>query len=196
MSIISDAHTIIDESIKAVLPDTAVRRALSVLDLPQSVVIVAIGKAAWRMAHTAAEALGSRVRSGLIVTKYGHAEGPIPHLEIIEAGHPIPDANSVIGARKALNLVSGLSERDAVLFLVSGGGSALFEQPLPGVALEDTQTLTRSLLASGADITQINIIRKHLSAVKGGRFAKACEPAQVFAIILSDVLGDSLDSIA
>ncbi|MDR1263621.1 MAG: glycerate kinase [Oscillospiraceae bacterium] len=196
MSIIADAHTIIDESIKAVLPDAAVRRALSVLDLPQSVVIVAIGKAAWRMARTAADALGSRVRSGLVVTKYGHAEGPIPHLEIIEAGHPIPDANSVLGARKALDLVSGLTARDAVLFLVSGGGSALFEQPLPGVALEDTQTLTKRLLTSGADITQINTIRKHLSAVKGGRFAKACEPAQVFAIILSDVLGDSLDSIA
>jgi hydroxypyruvate reductase len=148
------------------------------------------------MARSARDALGSRVRSGLIVTKYGHAEGSIPGFEIIEAGHPIPDCNSMLGAQKALDIVDGLTANDTVLLLVSGGGSALFERPLPGVTLEDAQSLTKQLLSSGADITRINVIRKHLSSVKGGRFAKACAPASVFAVILSDVLNDPLDAIA
>ncbi len=193
---ISDAKRIISDSIAAVLPDTAVKRALEGREFPRGVVLVAIGKAAWRMAHAACGVLGEKVKRGVIVTKYGHSEGEIANLEIVEAGHPVPDENGVAGAKRALELVSGLTAEDTVLFLVSGGGSALFEVPLEGCTLEDMAALTRQLLACGADITEINTIRKHLSAVKGGRFGQACAPAKVLSVILSDVLGDPLDAIA
>jgi hydroxypyruvate reductase len=196
MSIEQDAWTIIEESIQSVLPDTAVQRALVREDLAKNTVVVAVGKAAWRMAKTAADTLGDRMRCGIVLTKYGHTEGPIERMEILEAGHPMPDFSSVLGARKVLALVDPLTERDTVLFLVSGGGSALFELPLPGVTLEDVRDVTEALLTSGADIVEINAVRKHLSLVKGGRFAQRCAPAHVRAIVLSDVLGDALDSIA
>ena len=115
--------------------------------------------------------------------------------EVIEAGHPIPDENSVLGATKALELVAGLSKDDQLIFLISGGGSALFEKPLIGVTLNDIQKITDQLLKSGADIVEINTVRKHLSAVKGGRFAEQCK-ADILAIVLSDVIGDHLDAIA
>jgi hydroxypyruvate reductase len=195
MSIIEDARTIVADSIRAVLPDVAVREALKDM-AAESIHLVAIGKAAWKMAEAACEVLGERIKSGVVVTKYGHAMSPLPRVEIIEAGHPVPDENSVRGAQRAMELVKGLGEGDQVLFLVSGGGSALFELPLPGVTLEHIASATKQLLASGADISEINTIRKHLSAVKGGRFAGQCAPAGVLSIVLSDVLGDSLDSIA
>ena len=191
-----DAQKIISDSIAAVLPDEAVRRALANRSFPGQVVLVAIGKAAWRMANTAYDVLGRTVSRGIVITKYDHSEGPIGYLEIIEAGHPVPDESGVRGARRALELVGNLTQKDTVLFLISGGGSALFELPLPGAALDDIAGLTRQLLACGADITEINAIRKHLSAVKGGRFAKACAPANVLSVILSDVLGDPIDAIA
>lgn len=193
---LSDAQKIIFDSIAAVLPDEAVRRALMGRRFPGRVVLVAIGKAAWRMAHAAHDALGDAVSRGVVITKYDHSQGPIGNLEIIESGHPVPDENGIRGARHALNLVSGLSPEDTVLFLISGGGSALFELPLEGATLDDIAALTRQLLACGADITEINAIRKHLSAVKGGRFAQACAPAKVLSVILSDVLGDPVDAIA
>ena len=195
-SIIQDAGAIIRDSIAAVLPDAAVRRALAGRRFLKPVKLVAIGKAAWRMANAACGVLGDQVDCGVIITKYDHSEGEIPRMEIFEAGHPVPDANGVRGTRRALELVSGLTQEDTVLLLVSGGGSALFELPLEGVSLEDIAQLTRQLLACGADITEINTIRKHLSAVKGGRFGAACAPAKVLCIVLSDVLGDSLDAIA
>ena len=115
-------------------------------------------------------------------------------MECFEAGHPVPDENGFTATARALSLVKDLKEEDTVLFLLSGGGSALFEQPLiPG---EELQDVTRQLLACGADIVEINTLRKRLSAVKGGKFAQACEPAQVYSIVLSDVLGDPLDMIA
>ncbi|MBP3428252.1 MAG: glycerate kinase [Clostridia bacterium] len=194
--LLTHAHTIIRQSIAAVLPDEAVRRALADMDLPPRVTLVAIGKAAWRMAAAAQSILGSRITQGVVVTKYGHSEGALPGLEIIEAGHPVPDENSIRGAARALDLVSGLSREDAVLFLISGGGSALFEAPLPGASLGDIAALTRQLLACGASIAEINAVRKHLSAVKGGRFAMACAPASLTCIVLSDVLGDAPDVIA
>ena len=117
-------------------------------------------------------------------------------MTIYEAAHPIPDEAGVAATRAALALADRMTAQDEVIFLVSGGGSALFEQPLEGVTLDDCAEITRQLLACGADIVQINTIRKHLSAVKGGRFAQRCAPAHVLAIVLSDVLGDSLDSIA
>ena len=189
-----DADAIIRSSLNAVLPDEAVRRALKAF-APRGgrVLLVAAGKAAWQMAHAAVEALG-RVDGGVVVTKYGHVKGEIPGVTCCEAGHPVPDENSFAATEKALTLVQSLTAEDTVLFLLSGGGSALFERPLlPG---EELQGITSQLLASGADIVEMNTIRKRLSAVKGGRFAQACAPAEVFSIVLSDILGDPLDMIA
>ena len=130
----------------------------------------------------------------MVVTKYGHVKGEIPGISCYEAGHPVPDENSFAATEKALALVQGLTAENTVLFLLSGGGSALFEKPLiPG---EELQDVTNQLLASGADIVEMNTIRKRLSEVKGGRFAQACAPAKVFSIVLSDILGDPLDMIA
>jgi len=146
------------------------------------------------MAKTAYDHLGSRIEQGIVITKYGHVKSPIGNLICYEAGHPIPDNNSFLATQAALDLVAGLTEQDAVLFLLSGGGSALFEKPL--VSGEELQNITSQLLSCGADITEINTIRKRISAVKGGRFAEYCAPAQVFSIVLSDIIGDPLDMIA
>lgn len=189
-----DADQIISASIRAVLPDEAVQRALA--DFRPGggrTLLVAAGKAAWQMAKAAVDTLG-RVDSGVVVTKYGHVMGEIPGVDCYEAGHPIPDENGFAATEKALELVSSLREEDRVLFLLSGGGSALFEKPL--ISGEELQDITNQLLASGADIVEMNTLRKRLSAVKGGRFALACAPAKVFGIVLSDVLGDPLDMIA
>lgn len=188
------ADAIVSASIAAVLPDRAVRRALAeFVPGPGRTLLVAAGKAAWQMAHAAVETLG-HVDGGVVVTKYDHVKGEIPGVECHEAGHPVPDENSFSATARALELVQGLTADDTVLFLLSGGGSALFEKPLiPGDELQD---ITRQLLASGADIVEMNTIRKRLSAVKGGRFALACAPAKVYSIVLSDILGDPLDMIA
>ena len=193
-SLRSDADAIIRASLKAVLPDSAVQRALRNYR-PSSgrTLLISVGKAAWQMAKAALDTLGT-VDDGLVITKYDHVKGPLPGLRCFEAGHPVPDENSFAATREALALVSGLSAGDTVIFLLSGGGSALFEAPLiPGTELQD---ITRQLLACGADIVEMNCIRKRLSAVKGGRFAQACRPAKVLSIVLSDILGDPLDSIA
>ena len=188
------ADGIVREAIAAVRPDAAVRRALQQINFPGRVLLVAAGKAAWQMAKTASDCLGSRIENGVVVTKYGHVMGPIANFTCFEAGHPVPDENSFRGTRAALDLVSDLTEKDTVLFLLSGGGSALFENPLvPG---EELRNITSQLLACGADIVEINTIRKRLSAVKGGRFALLCRPARVEAVILSDILGDPPDMIA
>ena len=190
----SHANQIVKEAIAAVQPDAAVQRALEKMAFPGRVLLVAAGKAAWQMAKAASDALGSRIEKGVVVTKYGHVMGPIANFDCFEAGHPVPDENSFKGTQAALDLVSDLSAQDTVLFLLSGGGSALFEKPL--VAAEELQDITGQLLACGADITEINTIRKRLSQVKGGRFAQICWPAKVEAVILSDILGDPLDMIA
>ena len=189
-----DADRIISASLGAVLPDEAVRRALE--DFRPAggrTLLVAAGKAAWRMARAAVDALG-HVDGGVVVTKYGHVMGEIPGVRCHEAGHPVPDENGFAATERALELVEGLRSEDSVLFLLSGGGSALFERPLiPG---EELQDITKRLLASGADIVEMNTVRKRLSGVKGGRFALACAPARVFSVVLSDILGDPLDMIA
>ncbi len=189
-----DADAIISASINAVKPDEAVCRALSDKTFPGRVFLVAAGKAAWQMAKAAKDYLGNKIESGVVITKYGHVKAPIDGVVCCEAGHPIPDENSFSGTLKALELVKGLEASDTVLFLLSGGGSALFENPL--ISGEELQDITSRLMACGADIVEINIIRKRLSAVKGGRFAKLCAPAHVFSIVLSDILGDPLDMIA
>lgn len=188
------ADAIVASAIQAVKPDEAVSRALKGKEFPGRVVLVAAGKAAWQMAKAASDCLGDRIDSGVVVTKYGHVMGPIANFVCREAGHPVPDENSFSGTQEALDLVADLKPEDTVLFLLSGGGSALFEKPL--VSGEVLQDITGQLLACGADIVEINTIRKRLSAVKGGRFALACAPAQVFSIVLSDILGDPLDMIA
>ena len=191
-----DAQRIIDDAISAALPDAAVRRALEGIDLSvyKRVTLVAIGKAAWQMGRTAKESLKDRLSGGVIITKHGHAQGDVPGVSVFEAGHPVPDDDTILATRHALDAVSGLTPEDAVLFLVSGGGSALFEAPL--IPLEDLIDLTGQLLKCGADITEMNTVRKRLSRVKGGRFAALAAPAKVYAIVLSDILGDPLDMIA
>nr|WP_276870883.1 glycerate kinase [Fournierella massiliensis] len=193
-SLRSDANTIIERSIQAVLPDEAVRRALSGRKFSGRVLLVAAGKAAWQMASAAAAQLGDGLCAGVVVTKYDHVKGDIPHCTCYEAGHPVPDENSFAATQAALDMVKDAGEGDTVLFLLSGGGSALFEKPL--VSGEELQNITGQLLACGADIVEMNTLRKRLSAVKGGRFAQLCAPAKVFAVVLSDILGDPLDMIA
>lgn len=188
------ADRIVEAAIRAVQPDDAVARALKGAVFPGRMILVAAGKAAWQMAKAAKDCLGDRIDKGIVITKYGHVKGSLGNLDCREAGHPVPDENSFAATQAALEMVSGLTERDTVLFLLSGGGSALFEKPLvEGAVLQD---ITGQLLACGADIVEINTIRKRLSAVKGGRFAQACAPAKVFSIVLSDILGDPLDMIA
>ena len=187
----ADAEAAALAAIDAVLPDKAVERALKGKRFPGRVFPIAVGKAAWRMAAAALRALEVPAADGLVVTKYGHLGGELPPLRFFEAGHPVPDENSVRAAAAALELTEGLREDDTVLFLLSGGGSALFEKPL--IPLDELRDVTGQLLACGADIVEINTIRKRLSAVKGGRFAAHCAPARIEALILSDVLGDPPD---
>lgn len=193
-SLRKDAEQIVRESITAVLPDEAVRRTLK--DYRPSAgktLLVAVGKAGWQMAKAAVDTLG-QLDGGIVITKYGHVKGELPGITCYEAGHPVPDENSFAATRRVLELVEKLTGDDTVIFLISGGGSALFELPL--IPEEEIKDITFQLLASGADIVEINTIRKRLSAVKGGRFALACAPAKMLSIVLSDILGDSLDMIA
>ena len=190
-----DADAIVAASLRAVLPDAAVRKALAGHEFAKGkLVLVAVGKAAWQMAKTAAEMLGDRIHDGIVITKYDHVRAPIPGLVCFEAGHPVPDANSFAATAQALEMTADLCADDTVLFLLSGGGSALFEQPI--IPDAELAAMTEKLLASGADIVEINTIRKRMSAVKGGRFGAHCAPAQVLSIVLSDIIGDPLDMIA
>ena len=189
-----DAEKAAYTAINAVMPEGAVRRALLGKQFPGRVFLIAAGKAAPRMAQAALSVLTVPVTDGLVISKYGHFDEPIGTLRCFEAGHPVPDENSVLAGEAALKLTEDLREDDTVLFLLSGGGSALFEKPL--IPLHELQNITNQLLACGADIVEINTIRKRHSALKGGKFAAHCAPARVEAVILSDILGDPLDSIA
>ena len=189
-----DGEAIAGAAIAAVKPDAAVRRALGEMSFPGRVFLAAVGKAAWQMAKTAVEVLPQPPEGGIVVTKYGHVLGNIPGVRCVEAGHPVPDGNSFRGTAAVLEMTAELLPTDTVLFLLSGGGSALFGEPL--VPPEELQAVTRRLLAAGADIVEMNTVRKRLSAVKGGRFALHCAPARVEAVVLSDILGDPLDMIA
>ncbi len=188
-----DAELIARTAIEAVLPDRAVARALEGMAFPGRVFLVATGKAAWQMTKAALDR-GVMVADGVVVTKYGHVMGELPDIRCVEAGHPVPDSNSFRGTELILDMTAELLPTDTVLFLLSGGGSALFEKPL--IRPEELQDITGQLLRSGADIVKINTIRKRLSAVKGGKFAQWCAPARVEVVVLSDVLGDPLDMIA
>ena len=189
-----DALHIVTSAIDAVKPDAAVRRALQGATFPGRVFLVAVGKAGWQMAHAALQCLPTPPAQGIVVTKYGHVLTDLPGIRCLEAGHPVPDENTFAATQAVLDMTADLSPADTVLFLLSGGGSALFESPLvPGAEL---QAITRQLLACGADIVEMNTIRKRLSEVKGGRFAAHCAPAGVQTIVLSDILGDPPDMIA
>ena len=168
-----DAETILREAVAAAQPGRLVREALAAERLTGRIVLLAAGKAAWAMAQAACACVP--VRRGIVITKDGHLGGALPPLELVEAGHPVPDARAFAAARRALALTQGLTAEDTVLVLLSGGASALFELPLVPEAM--------------------NAVRKRLSAVKGGRFAQHCAPARVVSVLLSDVLGDRPDVI-
>lgn len=199
---------IYDAAIAAADPFHAMKRSLRVgknrlhtggieysLDGFGSIVVVGAGKAAARMAQAVEEILGERITRGVIVVKYGHAV-PGLRIEQVEASHPVPDEAGVRGTRKALDLLRTAKEETLVLCLLSGGGSALFVAPAESVTLEDKRETTDLLLRAGADIGELNTVRKHLSAVKGGRLSETAAPATVLSLILSDVIGDRLDVIA
>ena len=199
---------ILSASLAAVDPINAVKRHMSLMgdelhigqriyDLNEyrNIYVIGGGKAGGSMARAAEEILGERLTAGLINTKYGYvAETEI--VSINEAGHPIPDAAGMAGARQMVKLAARASEDDLVICLISGGGSALMTLPLEGITLADMEALTSALLRCGAIINEINAIRKHLSQIKGGNLSRLAYPAEVVSLILSDVVGNPLDVIA
>jgi len=204
----SDALAIFRAGLDAVDAEKAVKSLLKIekdrlwigresqeLKASSRVFVVGAGKASAAMARAVEESIGSVITAGLIQTKYGHGL-PLSQIEIREAGHPVPDRAGVEGTEKILALLDEASEDDAVFCLLSGGGSALLVSPAEGLTLEDKQETTRVLLESGATIHEINAVRKHISGVKGGRLAHRVFPATLISLILSDVIGDDLDSIA
>ena len=181
------------KAIDAARPEKAVGAFLPERPRGRTLVIGA-GKAAAAMAG-AVEAAWDGPLEGLVVTRYGHG-APTRRIEVVEASHPVPDAAGEKAAQRMLQAVRGLSADDLVLCLISGGGSALLAAPAPGLSLEDKRAINKALLASGADISEMNCVRKHLSAVKGGRLAAAAAPARVVSLVISDVPGDDLSVIA
>ncbi len=196
----TDAHA---RQLLRTLFDTAVQAADPRAVLPAHLpprptgrcMVVGTGKSAAVMAAALEEAWPDIPLTGTVVTRYGHAF-PTRHIEVIEASHPVPDANSEVGARRLLDRVRNLTPNDLVLALISGGGSALCALPAPGLTLEDKQSINRALLASGANIAEMNCVRKHLSGFKGGRLAAAAAPARVVTLAISDVPGDDPAVIA
>ena len=190
----NDAAKIIRESISSALPGRNVRELLFQADVGQGkLVVIAVGKAGYKMAEAAYDVLRDRITEGLVVTKEGCETGELPGFRIIIAGHPYPNQASFDAADAAIEMVKDLSAKDHVLFLLSGGASSLFEKPM--ISEESYHFINDKLLASGANINEINTIRKHLSFVKGGRFAKICEPAIVNTIVLSDVIGNDISMV-
>ncbi|NJE09519.1 glycerate kinase [Thermococcus sp. MAR1] len=207
-----DAKTVALEIMRAAIenadPYRAVRRSISVdgnrlmvfgkeLPVRGKIYLLAFGKAACSMAKAIVDVLGERIGEGVIVTKYGYAENcpKLGRLKVIEAGHPVPDENSLLGGKLGLELAEKVGEDDILLVLISGGGSALFLLPEEGISLGDKIRTNELLLKSGAKIYEINTVRKHISAVKGGKLAKRVK-GTVISLILSDVVGDPLEAIA
>jgi glycerate 2-kinase len=198
-------------SLAAVDPESVVRRHVQrkdqrllvgdgAYDLAEvgKVWVVGGGKAAVPMAAALWDILGERIASGVVVTKYGHVDPDLDtgSVEVIEAGHPVPDENGVVGARQMAGLLQGVDEHDLVLAVISGGGSALLTLPAGDLSLDDLQSTTQLLLRSGATIVELNAVRKHLSLIKGGGLARLAGGARAAGLILSDVVGDPLDVIA
>jgi glycerate 2-kinase len=181
--------------------DAAVAAAMPAQCVPQNLpgkpkgrtIVVGTGKASAAMAQVL-ETSWDGPLSGLIVTRYGHAV-PCNQIEIVEAAHPVPDDAGTKGARRMLSMVQGLTKDDLVIALISGGGSALLSLPAEGISVEDKRAVNRALLKSGAPISEMNCVRKHLSAIKGGRLAAAAHPARVVSLVISDVPGDDLAAV-
>jgi glycerate-2-kinase len=165
------------------------------LTVKRNIYVIGFGKASAAMSQTLESILGSRITKGCVITKYGHSV-PQRFIEIIEAGHPVPDKNGIRGTEHILSIVRNAGKDDLVICLISGGGSALLADVPEGCTLEDLKLLNNLLLNVGANITEINCIRKHLSKVKGGLLSKAAYPAMLISLIISDVIGDPLDVIA
>jgi glycerate 2-kinase len=207
------AEAIFRKALKAVDPYEAVKmfvrlegdilhlgresRELRQIDLSgiDRVLVVGGGKATAPMARAIEEIIGPRLREGMINVKYGFTTS-LSRIEIVEAGHPLPDENGVLGTEKILALLNGAGEKDLILSLISGGGSALLARPAGEISLEESQTITRMLLECGASIDEINAVRKHISLSKGGQMARAAFPATTINLMLSDVVGDKMDVIA
>jgi glycerate 2-kinase len=189
------ARAIFDAALAAGDVTPLVRRHLALESRHRRVLVFGCGKASAAMVAAAEEALGDRIAGGFVVVKDGCAV-PVRRVEIADAGHPVPDARGLAASARLLELAQGAGEEDLVLFLVSGGGSALTPAPAPPITLAEKQELTRLLLASGATIGELNAVRKHLSRFKGGQLARAASPASVLTLALSDVIGDPLDVIA
>ena len=210
---IDEAHALIrrafGEALRCVEPRRAVRSALRWqgdalhvddrrIDLAPGarVVVIAIGKAAPAMARGATDALGDRIDRGVILTKHGHLDDPVPAFDAFEAGHPVPDEDGARATRHVIAAVEGLGANDVVIALISGGGSALLELPRPPVTLADMQEMTRLLLRGGATIHDLNAVRSVLSQVKGGGLRRIIGPARCVSLLLSDVLGNDPEVIA
>lgn len=190
-----DMETIIQTILPQISPDNTVINGLRDFQFPKgNLYLVAVGKAAYSMAMKAEQLLHGHIKEGIVCTKYGHIKGKIPGIQCYEGGHPLMDENSLQATKEILKMTADLQKEDMVLFLLSGGGSALFEDPL--ISLEELVDINAQLLKSKASIQEINTIRKRLSKVKGGKFAEHCLPAQVYTIILSDILNDPVDMIA
>jgi glycerate-2-kinase len=200
------ARQIWEAALNAANPATCIRHFLHVADGVLSVagkempirgrlIVIGAGKAAARMAQVIEKLAGTYVTAGLVVTKYGHRL-PLQRIQLVEAGHPIPDEAGVGGVQQTRELLKGLASNDIVLCLISGGGSALWPAPAQGITLEEKQEVTGLLLRAGADIREMNAVRKHLSDLKGGQLAKWAAPAHVTSLIMSDVIGDPVDFIA
>ncbi|MCM1542872.1 MAG: glycerate kinase [Blautia sp.] len=189
-----DAVQIAKKAVESVMPDAAVKKAVSNISFSGRLILVAVGKAAWQMAQAALQSIPYPVSGGIMITKYGHVPSKLPGIRCYEAGHPLPDENSFRATEAVLRMTENLTSEDTVLFLLSGGGSALFEKPLiPGGEL---LAVTDYMLKAGMDIREMNTVRKRLSLVKGGKFAAHCAPARIESVILSDIIGNALDMIA
>jgi glycerate 2-kinase len=203
-----DAKAIFDCGLQAVEPAAAIKRYCRVeadqlivdrqaydLRRYRRILVIGAGKATAPMAAAIESLLADRISDGIINVKYGHV-ARLQHIQLVEAGHPVPDANGQEGAGRMLHLAQTAGSQDLVICLISGGGSALLPLPADGLRFEDKQTVIKILIACGATIHEINAIRKHISAIKGGRLALAAYPATLISLILSDVVGDDLDVIA
>ena len=186
--------SIIGECLKQVQADKLLKVVLQKEDLPGNFILISIGKAACAMAKAANEHFGERITQGLIITPYDHAF-PVHNFLIIEAGHPYPDENSLLAGQNLAQLAKKLQRNDQMLLLISGGTSALVELPRDGISIEDIKKITRQLQLAGADIIELNTVRKHLSLIKGGQLAQLADPANIYSYLLSDVPGDRIDTI-